>query len=81
MEQIKDDWTEQQQHANDDVLKDFFPKALMEGAQKAMAAVDACIAEVPVVLTDGWEGDFKGVLRRVTAAVQSGGQATQGWPT
>ena len=73
MEQIKDDWTEQQQHANDDVLKDFFPKALMEGAQKAMAAVDACIAEVPVVLTDGWQGDFKGVLERVTAAVQSGG--------
>ena len=72
MEQIKDDWNQQQQHANDDVLQSFFPKPLMEAAQKAMADVDACIAEVPVVLTDRWEGDFKGVLCRVTAAVQSG---------
>ena len=45
---------------------------MMEAAQKAMADVGACIAEVPVVLTEGWEGDFKGVLWRVTAAVQSG---------
>ena len=78
MEQIKDDWTQQQQHANDDVLQSFFPKPLMEAAQKAMADVDACIAEVPVVLTDGWEGDFKGVLCRVTAAVQSGGKQCKG---
>ena len=73
MEQIKKDWQQAQQHANDDVLKNFFPKPLMEATQKAMADVDACIAEVPVVLTDGWEGDFKGVLCRVTVAVQSEG--------
>ena len=54
MDALKDDWTEQQQHATDDVQKNFFPKGFMERAQKAMADVDACIAEVPVVLTDGW---------------------------
>ena len=37
-----------------------------------MAEVDACIAEVSVVLSEAWEGDFKAVHARVAAAVDAG---------
>ena len=37
-----------------------------------MAEADACMAEVPVVLTEGWVGKFSAVAERVAAAVKNG---------
>ena len=48
------------------------PKPLVDAARKAMAEVDACMAEVPVVLTEGWVGNFSAVAERVAAAVKNG---------
>ena len=70
--QIKDDWSQQQQHSGDDFLQGFLPKPLVDAARKAIADVDACMAEVPVVLTEGWLGNFRAVAERVAAAVKNG---------
>ena len=77
LEEIKVLWGQQQQCTHDQFLKTFLPQTVLESALKAMADVDACIAEVPLVLGDGWKGDFKAVLDRVTAAAE-GGEASNG---
>ena len=72
LKQNKDDWRQQQQHSSDEFLQGFLPKPLVDAARKAMAVVDACMAEVPVVLTEGWVGNFSAVSERVAAAVKTG---------
>ena len=37
-----------------------------------MAKIDAVLAELPLVLTDGWVGDFKQVLERTSKALEDG---------
>ena len=69
---IKDDWSQHEQHSDDDFLKGFLPEPLVHAARKAIAEVDACMAEVPIVLTEGWLGNFHAVEGRVAAAVKSG---------
>ena len=69
---IKDDWSQHEQHSDDDFLQGFLPKPLVDAARKAIADVDACMAEVPVVLTEGWLGNFRAVAERVAAAVKNG---------
>ena len=69
---IKDDWSQHEQHSDDDLLKGFLPKPLVHAARKAIAEVDACMAEVPIVLTEGWLGNFRAVADRVAAAVKNG---------
>ena len=72
MGQIWAQWTSLKDNTDDVALKPFLPQPLLEAATKAMAEVDACIAEVPVVLSEAWEGDFKAVHARVAAAVDAG---------
>ena len=72
MRQIKEQWTSLQDNKDDVAMKPFLPQPLLEAATKAIAEVDACIAEVSVVLSEAWEGDFKAVHARVAAAVDAG---------
>ena len=37
-----------------------------------MAEIDAALAELPLVLTDGWVGNFKQVLERTSKALEDG---------
>ena len=37
-----------------------------------MAEIDAVLAELPLVLTDGWVGDFKQVLEMISKALEDG---------
>ena len=72
MGQIWEQWTSLKDNTDDVALKPFLPQPLLAAATKAMAEVDACIAEVPVVLSEAWVGDFKAVHARVSAAVDAG---------
>ena len=66
------EWNSVQQNIDNAVMKAFLPQPLVESAQKAAAEVQACMAEVQVVLTEGWVGDPKKVVERVAAAAQAG---------
>ena len=55
-----------------EALKLFLPQPLLGAATKAMAEVDAGMAEVSLVLSEAWQGDFKAVHARVAAAVKAG---------
>ena len=37
-----------------------------------MAETDVALAELPLVLTDGWVGDFKQVRQRTSKALEDG---------
>ena len=66
------EWDSVKQNIDDAVIKAFLPQPVLEKAQKADAEVQACMAEVQVVLTEGWVGDPKKVVERVAAAAQAG---------
>ena len=68
LEEIHVEWNSVQQNIDNAVMKAFLPQPLVESAQKAAAEVQACVADVQVVLTEGWVGDPKKVLARVAAA-------------
>ena len=72
LEEIHVEWNEVQQNIDNPVMKDFLPQPLVESAQKAAAEVQACMAEVQLVLSEGWKGDPKKVVERVAAAAQAG---------
>jgi len=77
LEQLKEEWTQIQDYKKDEYLSTFLPKPLLQAAEKTMADVDAALAEVPVVLSDGWVGDCKGVLERASAVVEAGSISNQ----
>ena len=72
LEKLHLEWRSLEESNDDAVLKAFLPQPLVESAQKAAAEVQACMAEVQVVLTEGWKGDPKKVVERVAAAAQAG---------
>ena len=72
LQEMHVEWAAVKENIDDGVMKAFLPQPLLESAQKAAAEVQACMAEVQVVLTEGWVGDPKKVLERVTAASQAG---------
>ena len=72
LEKLQEEWHSLEKNNDDAVLKAFLPQPLVESAQKAAAEVQACMAEVQVVLTEGWVGDPKKVMERVAAAAQNG---------
>ena len=70
LQDIHVEWDSVKQNIDD--VKAFLPQPLLELAKKAAAEVQACMAEVQVVLTEGWVGDPKKVVERVAAAAQAG---------
>ena len=66
------EWHSLEKNNDDAVLTSFLPQPLVESAQKAVVEVQACMAEVQVVLAEGWVGDPKKVMVRVAAAAQNG---------
>ena len=78
LEKIQEEWNDLEKHREDAFLWDLLPKPLLTSAQQAMVEVGACLAEVQVVLTDGWEGNPHCVLDRVAAAYEKGLQNNEG---
>ena len=78
LEKIQEEWNELEKHKDDAFLWDFLPKPLLTMAQNAMVEVGDGLAEVHVVLTDGWEGGSKAVLDRVEMLIRKGWQAMKG---
>ena len=72
LEKTQEEGNDLEKHTEDAFLCHLLPKPVLSSAQKAMVEVGACLAEVQVVLTDGWEGGPKTVIDRVAAAYEKG---------
>ena len=77
LDQVKEDYKQFADYQQDPYLSNFLPALLVQTAEKNIAEVDAALAELPVVLTEGWVGDFKNVLERASAAAEAGQTSNQ----
>ena len=77
LDQVKEDYKQFGKHKEDPYLSNFLPAVLVQAAEKHMAEVDAALAELPLVLTEGWVGDFKEVFQRTSAAAEAGQTSNQ----
>jgi septation ring formation regulator EzrA len=72
LDQVKEQYKQFGSYKEDPYLSSLLPAVLVQAAEKHMAEVDAALDELPLVLTEGWVGDFKQVLERASAAAAAG---------
>ena len=77
LDQVKEDYKQFGKHKEDPYLASFLPSVLVEASEKNMAEVDAALAELPLVLTEGWVGNFKEMFQRTSAAAEAGQTSNQ----
>ena len=77
LDQVKEDYKQFGNYKEDPYLSKFWPAILVQAAEKHMAEVDAALAELPLVLTEGWVGNFKEMFQRTSAAAAAGQTSNQ----
>ena len=68
-----------EKHREEAFLCNLLPKPLLTSAQQAMVEVGACLAEVHVVLADGWEGNPHVCSTGWQLLMRKGCKAMKGW--